>query len=415
MSETPTQEGRTEGGSTGSRRSLGAETSVPEVTSADRSVDVWRDRKWIAGTVGIILGLVGLFMVGLWLYGVLAHFLFLLLMAWLFAAAMNPAIVWLMGRGVGRGLATAITTGVSVLAMLLLVVVFGNLFVQQASDMVKTLPGVVTSLIQWSNAHFHTDLNASSVIASLHLDSGQISATVSVIAGSAFSVIDSFGSVLIDTVTVLVFAIYIAAAGPHFLQAIARGMRPGAQRVFINVAEISAAKTGGYVGSKIVLAALSAFFHGVVFVIIGVPHWLPFALLVGVTAQFVPLIGTYIGIILPVLATVFDSPVKAVVIIAFAAVYQQIESYVFTPRVSQKTMDVNPAVALAAVFVGAAVWGPIGALIGIPLVAAIVAIAETYSRRYDLIPELATLTPAVPAAQAEAAPASAAPPTTSTD
>ena len=356
--------------------------------------DVWRDRKWIAGTVGLVLVLVGLFFVAMWLYAVLAHFLFLLLMAWLFAAAMNPAIVWLMGKGLGRGLATAVTTAMSVLTMLLLVVVFGNLFVQQASDMVKNLPGVVSALIAWSNAHFHTDLNASSVITSLHLSSGQISATVSVIAGSAFTVIDSFGSVLIDTVTVLVFAIYIAAAGPIFLQSIARGMRPGAQRVFINVAEISAQKTGGYVGSKIVLAALSAFFHGVVFVIIGVPHWLPFALLVGVTAQFVPLIGTYIGIILPVLATVFDSPVKALLIIAFAAVYQQIESYVFTPRVSQKTMDVNPAIALAAVFVGAAVWGPIGALIGIPLVAAIVAIAETYSRRYDLIPELATLSPA---------------------
>ena len=145
---------------------------------------------------------------------------------------------------------------------------------------------------------------------------------------------------------------------------------------------------------SILVVHVTNILHGVVFVIIGVPHWLPFALLVGVTAQFVPLIGTYIGIILPVLATVFDSPVKALLIIAFAAVYQQIESYVFTPRVSQKTMDVNPAIALAAVFVGAAVWGPIGALIGIPLVAAIVAIAETYSRRYDLIPELATLSPA---------------------
>ena len=49
--------------------------------------DVWRDRKWIAGTVGLVLVLVGLFFVAMWLYAVLAHFLFLLLMAWLFAAA----------------------------------------------------------------------------------------------------------------------------------------------------------------------------------------------------------------------------------------------------------------------------------------------------------------------------------------
>jgi predicted PurR-regulated permease PerM len=99
------------------------------------------------------------------------------------------------------------------------------------------------------------------------------------------------------------------------------------------------------------------------------------------------MVGTYIGIALPVLATVFVSPWKAIAIIAFATVYQQIESYFFTPRVSAKTMDVNPAIALAAVFVGAAVWGPLGALIGIPLAAAGVSIFQTYQRSYALVPE----------------------------
>ena len=97
------------------------------------------------------------------------------------------------------------------------------------------------------------------------------------------------------------------------------------------------------------------------------------------------------------LAVVFDSPWKAVAIIAFSAVYQQIETYFFTPRVSKKTMDVNPAIALAAVFVGAAVWGPLGALIGIPLAAAGVAILDTYTRRYELVPEIrASETPPKP-------------------
>jgi predicted PurR-regulated permease PerM len=52
-------------------------------------------------------------------------------------------------------------------------------------------------------------------------------------------------------------------------------------------------------------------------------------------------------------------------------------------------MNVNPAVALAAVFVGVAIWGPLGALIGIPLAAAGVAILETYRKPYDLVPEAA--------------------------
>lgn len=89
-------------------------------------------------------------------------------------------------------------------------------------------------------------------------------------------------------------------------------------------------------------------------------------------------------------------PMEGGRIIVFAAVYQQIETYVFTPRISKKTMDVNPAIALGAVFVGAAIWGPIGAIIGIPLAAAGVSILDTYRQRYELVPELEAATGAQP-------------------
>ena len=125
-------------------------------------------------------------------------------------------------------------------------------------------------------------------------------------------------------------------------------MPPRLQEVFITVTEITMAKTGGYVVSKVVLAAASAFFHGVFFYAIDLPYWLPFALFAGVTAQFVPIIGTYLGVILPVVATVFVSSWRAVAIIVFAVVYQQLETYVLTPLVSKKTMDVDAAIALGA-------------------------------------------------------------------
>jgi hypothetical protein len=51
---------------------------------------------------------------------------------------------------------------------------------------------------------------------------------------------------------------------------------------------------------------------------------------------------------------------------------------------------VNPAIALAAVFLGAAIWGPIGAIIGVPIAAVVASIMETYGRRYELVPYLAS-------------------------
>ena len=152
--------------------------------------------------------------------------------------------------------------------------------------------------------------------------------------------------------------------------------------------DIAVTKTGGFVVSKVVLATMSAFFHAAFFAIIGVPYWLPMGIFAGVVSQFIPTIGTYIGVAIPALFAAFTDPIDVVWIIVFATIYQNIESYVFTPRVSRATMDIHPAIALGSVFVGIALFGPIGALIGIPLAAAVLAVIETYGQRHALTDEL---------------------------
>ena len=154
-------------------------------------------------------------------------------------------------------------------------------------------------------------------------------------------------SVVIDLVTVVVFTFYIAAAGPKLVQQLAVWLPPDRQLVLVDVWDIAEQKTGGYVASKVVLAAISAFFHGIFFWAIGLPGWLPLGLLAGITAQFIPVIGTYIGVAVPVLVALAEKPLIAVWIVLFAIVYQQIETYILTPRISRRTMEVNPAIALA--------------------------------------------------------------------
>lgn len=158
--------------------------------------------------------------------------------------------------------------------------------------------------------------------------------------------------------------------------------------VFVNVWDISVQKAGGFVISKVALASISAFFHALFFALIDIPYWLPMGIFAGVVSQFIPTIGTYIGVALPALFAAFEDPLDILWIILFATVYQQIENYVLTPRISTKTMDINSGVALAAVFVGAALFGPIGAIIGIPLAAIIIAVFDAYGQRYALHPSV---------------------------
>ena len=364
-------------------------------------VTVRLDHRSVRKSAVTVFILAGVFLLAQWLYSEISHFLFLIILAWLFAIALEPGIRALIKRGRSRGTGAAIMGGGAIVIGLVLAVVFGQLFFTQEGQFAQSVPALASTAIDWVNAHFGTTLDASSLSSSLSLSPEKIASWAGPLSSGVLGVAGSLSAVLFDTVTVLVFGFYFAADGPHFFNTLASWMPQRAQRVFLTVSEIAIAKTGGYVISKIILASLSALFHGIFFFAIGVPNWLPFALVVGITAQFVPMVGTYIGVALPVLAVVFDSPWKAVAIIVFATIYQQIETYFFTPRVSKKTMDLNPAIALAAVFVGGAIWGPLGALIGIPLAAAGVAILDTYKRRYDIVPEIQTQPGAAPSPPAE--------------
>jgi predicted PurR-regulated permease PerM len=248
----------------------------------------------------------------------------------------------------------------------------------------------VQTIVDQLNQAFDLQLDAAQVTATLHLEPSQIQGLADDLAGGVIGALGTLVAVVFDVVTVVVFTFYIAAAGPRLVQQVAVWLPPDRQPVLGEIWDIAEQKTGGYVASKIVLAAMSAVFHGIFFWAVDLPGWLPLALLAGITAQFIPVIGTYIGVAVPVVVALADKPVVAIWIVVFAIIYQQIETYVFTPKVSQRTMEVNPAIALAAVFLGAAIWGPIGAIIGVPIAAVVASIMETYGRRYELVPYLAS-------------------------
>ncbi len=177
----------------------------------------------------------------------------------------------------------------------------------------------------------------------------------------------------------------MSAEGPKLRDTVSRRFPPRQQRVIATVWTIAVQKTGGYVVSRLVLAALSALVTGVFLAILGVPYWLPLAIWTGLVSQFIPTIGTYLAILLPALIALAAQPTDAIWVVVFATVYQQIENYVIGPRVTALTVFIHPAVAFGAVIVGASLFGPLGGLVSIPVVAAIQAVIETYGHRYELV------------------------------
>lgn len=358
-------------------------------TATQRSVQmVALDPRFLRRTIVIILAAVLAFQLFEWTAMRLAGFLFNILLAWLLAISFDPLVTGLARRGMPRALATTLVALGVLVSVGLFLFLFGGALADQATALVLSFPFLVLDIVEWLNGTFDAGLNPADITANLSLTTQQVADIAGSLAGGIIGVVASVFGVLFSFVTILVFSFYFSAASPQIKRFVASWLRPDRQLVFMDVWDISVRKAGGFVISRLALAVLSSAAHAFFFWIIDVPYWLPMGIFAGFVSQFIPTVGTYIGIIVPALFAAFNDPWDVLWIVIFATIYQQIENYIFTPRISSSTMDINSGVALAAVFVGAALFGPIGAIIGIPLVAIIIAVIQTYGRRYELHPDL---------------------------
>jgi len=334
----------------------------------------------------ILLVLIGvvIFQVVTWSFSLLAGFLFNLLLAWLLAISIDPIVTGLADRGMRRGLATSIVAVIGVALIGGFIALFGGALATQIAELIAAIPDLILDLVRWLNSTFDANIDPVEITSNLNLTTEQITTIASSLAGGIFGVVFSVLGVAFSFLTILVFSFYFAADSPRIKRFIAGWLPQTRQIVFINVWEISVRKAGGFLISKLALATLSAAAHTAFFFLIDIPYWLPMGIFAGLVSQFIPTIGTYIGVALPALFAAFEQPIDILWIIVFATVYQQIENYVFTPRISTATMNINSGVALASVFVGAALFGPVGAIVGIPLVAIVIAVIEAYGHRYEL-------------------------------
>jgi len=354
------------------------------------TVRVRLDPGWVRRSALGVIVLLAVFMVFLWAWEALGNFLFLLLLAWLLGLAIDPIVTRLHDRWRWpRGLGTMFVFVMLGIFTAVFFVAFGQLFASQITALVQAAPTIVQNVIDWLNGRFNLGLDPATIKDQLNLNPQTVGKFASQAAGGVLGVLSSAIGVVFQGFTLLLFAFYFAADGPRLRRHVASLLPTKQQAVFHDVWQIATDKAGGFVISRLGLAAISAFFSGLFFILIGVDYWLPLALWMGLISQFIPTVGTYLAVALPALIAVLsDQPLDAVWVIIFATVYQQIENYYFSPRISARTMDIHPAVAFGSVIAGAALFGPIGALIGIPVAAAILAFSQAYTRRYELIPEL---------------------------
>lgn len=363
-----------------------AESSAPGPQQRESTIRFDPQNVWRVGFVVIALVAVALFLRFLINDG--GSVIFTLLMAWFAALALEPA-VGRLARRMRRGAAVGLVMGALALFIVVFLLAFGQMFIEQVAQLVKALPSVVDGVVAWVNERMHTKYNVTDILGQLNIQPSQVAQYAGQIVGGVLGLLGSVVGGFFSMFTFALFTFYFAADGPRFRRWVATLFPQRSQRSAVEVWDVTAEKVGGYVAARLILAFINGSTSAIVFLIIGMPSWLALGIWTGVVAQFVPTIGTYIAIALPVVVGLLSpSPWIGVAALVWALLYQQVENLTIEPRISAKAVDVHPAVAFASVMLGTALFGVAGALLAIPVSAMLMAVAELRHKRYDLLPEL---------------------------
>jgi predicted PurR-regulated permease PerM len=312
--------------------------------------------------------------------------LIILLIASLFLSfALEPAVSWLASRGWRRGMATfACLLGVALLGVMLLVLMVPVL-IDQVIEFVEAAPEIIDRVVGWANGWFGLELSTNRIAEDLQVANSDLTRFAGNIAGNVFGVGAAIVATIFQLLTIALFTFYLVADGPRFRRAVCSVLPPKQQRIVLDTWEVAIQKTGAYLYSRLVLAVLSGIASYIVMRILGIEFALPLAVWMGIVSQFIPTVGTYIAMALPLLVALVGSPVDAAILLVYFTLYQQLENYILSPHVTARTMELHPALAFGAAITGASLGGVVGAFLALPAAAIIQAVASSYVRTHDVI------------------------------
>jgi predicted PurR-regulated permease PerM len=355
---------------------------------------------WVPGAIKlgrnalIVAGVAGgiALIVLVWLAGHLEDVFTIFATALFLSFALEPATTWLARHGWRRGSATGlmflILIGV-VVAMIALVV---PAVIQGFQQLFASAPELVDSLARWL-APLGIELSQEKLVAEIRSNSEELVQSATAFAGGILGIATSILGGVFRWATIGLFTFYLVAEGPRARRALLSRFPPGRQQRLLFVYDKAIEQTGGYFYSRLLLAVINGFGMYLVLRLTNVPFAAPLAIFGGLISEFIPIVGTYIGGAIPIMVAALTSLSAGLWALAYVLVYQQVENYVLSPRLTARTMSLHPAVAFAAVMVGGAVGGFLAAFLALPAAGIIQAVIGEYSRSYAVISDELTQEP----------------------
>jgi predicted PurR-regulated permease PerM len=198
--------------------------------------------------------------------------------------------------------------------------------------------------------------------------------------GGAAGVLSDIGLGIVNSlfafITILILSIFMISGGDRWVDAAIRSRPRPHQEMLRRAARDISGAVAGYVAGAIgqaIVAGVTAF---IVLSILGVPYASALALIIALL-DLIPLVGATVGALLVGIVTLFnDFPTDTIIWVIVFVLYQQAENNLLQPFIYRRTVNVHPLLVIVAILIGSGLLGVLGALVAIPIAAAIQIVAK---------------------------------------
>ena len=300
---------------------------------------------------------------GLWVLTQLLPVLLVVVAALIIVGTISPAIRWLEKRRMRRGLDIAIVfTTLLALTVLFITLTIPSLMAQ-VINLLEQGPALQARLVTWLEGS--------------HLTSPLAELLRNVRPGDLVTMATSdpieFSRRIVEILAYILSSVFLALyimidrdrlRGGLFL-VVPRSHHIRLSRVMLNLETI----VGGYIRGQVITSALMAIFVYLLLRACGVSDALAIAAFAGV-ADVLPYIGALLSVGAAVAAALSRGPTVIVVVLVLMLAYEELESRVIIPRIYGRALRLPSSVILFSLLAGAVLMGIPGALLALPVAAA---------------------------------------------
>jgi predicted PurR-regulated permease PerM len=309
--------------------------------------------------------------------------LLIFVVAAVIALILNPAVAFVQRSRVPRGLAVLIVY----LAFFLTLAGVGFLLANPIAGQVRTFTHNLPHIVNEANrqiadiqrklneAGFHVHLVNQGKTALQSIEE-KVAKSAGRIASSAGGLLTEAAKAVFDLVLVFVLSVYMLVYGQRIGALLRRAMPVGDGTASDDYPTLVQRAVSRYVGGQLAFSVLMGASAGVSLYVLGLlgifPDGRKYALAFGMfygVMELVPYIGPILGAVPAVLVALFTDPLVALWVTLLFVALQQLEGHVVAPQIFGHTLRINPLLVIFALLLGLQLYGIIGALVALPILA----------------------------------------------